>query len=62
MGKICLEIRGKYFKRKGMTDKAIFYLLLFTFIVTAATMINDKVIEKKGGNTTNITELFNNKK
>ena len=31
-----------------MTDKALFYLLLFTFIVTAATMINDKVIEKKG--------------
>lgn len=39
-----------------MTDKAIFYLLLFTFIVTAATMINDKVIEKKGGETTYIFE------
>ena len=45
-----------------MTDKALFYPLPFTFIVTAATMINDKVIEKKGGNTTYITELFNNKK
>ena len=40
-----------------MTDKALFYLLLFTFIVTAATMINDKVIEKKGGKTTYITEI-----